>query len=177
MKKVKKNKYIPTKNYILTLLLIIGIIFLVIYITKWHEIKDTENLNSHYLITTNTISLEIKEYNEIDSIITEAPSYYFIFLGETNNSDVYKLEKNIKSTIEKYDLENNFYLFDITNMKKDNNNYLDLINKKFNLTGKNKITKIPTIMYFENNKFINTVDNKDDLINLIKLFKINQISQ
>ncbi|MBR1413367.1 MAG: hypothetical protein IJ574_01685 [Bacilli bacterium] len=177
MKKVKKNKYIPTKNYILTILLIIGIIFLVLYITKWHEVKDNQDLTEHYLISSNTISLYIDEYNEIDSILTEAPSYFFILLGDTNNKDVYNLEKDIQSTIEKYDLENNFYLFDITNMKKEETNYLDKINNKFDLTGKKKITKIPTILYFENNKFINSVDNKEDLNNLIKLFKINQISQ
>ena len=174
-KKNASNRYMPTKNYILTALIIVFIIFLTFYIIKWYQVKTRQNIQDHYLITSNTISLEIDEYDEIDNILTESPSFYFVYVSYTNDKDTYNLEKKIKPLIDEHNLINNFYLIDATNMLKDKD-YLTKINEKLNIT-KKKITKLPVILYFENNELISKVDNAKDFEALIKIQDIDELSR
>ena len=45
-----------------------------------------------YLITSNTLSYEIKNLNEIDQILKESPNDYFVFI--TYNNDEYTMWKD-----------------------------------------------------------------------------------
>ena len=148
-----KNKSLPTRQWAITLLIGILIIFGILYIYKWHQVKEQEKYINSYLISSNTISMEMNDINEIDAVLSETANYYFVYIGYTNDEAVYNLEKSLKPVIDKYDLHNNFYYLNVTDIKENNKNYLSEIANKLNID-QNKIKKIPVILYFKDGTLI-----------------------
>ncbi|MBE6154435.1 MAG: hypothetical protein E7163_02535 [Firmicutes bacterium] len=168
MSKAKyKNKAIYYKNYLLGFGVVLGIIFIILYINKWHQVKEQEKYLNSYLMSNNTINLEITDINAIDSVLSETPNYYFVYISYTQDKKVYNLEKNLKPIIDNYDLQNNFYFINITNIKDKNKNYKEEIAKELKI-GNNYINNIPVILYFKNGELINSVNNSKDFENLLK---------
>ena len=143
----KKNNYVPPKNYVIAIFISLSAIFLTYYIFSWYNLYQKNEYSESYLLKTNTISLDVNDINEIESTFTESPSEYFVYIGYRNDEKVYKLEKQLKKVIDKYNLNDNFYYIDITNLK-DQNNYLEELNKALNLEDK-QITQVPTILFFK----------------------------
>ena len=149
----KKNSYIPTKNYVIAVLISLLAIFLTYYIFSWYNVYQEKKYNESYLMKTSTISLKVDDIAEIESAFKEAPTEYFVYIGYRKDESVYKLEKNLKKIIDKYNLNDIFYYIDITEHK-DEDNYIEKLNKALNLT-ENKITNVPTIVYFKNGNVAN----------------------
>jgi len=162
-----KNKALSYKNYLLGFSVIIGIIFIILYINKWHQVREQEKYLNSYLMSNNSISLEITDINAIDSVLSETPNYYFVYISYTKDKDIYNLEKDLKPLIDDYDLQNNFYFINVTNIKNNNNNYKKDIAKELKIDS-NNIKNIPVILYFKNGELINTVNNSKDFENLLK---------
>lgn len=146
----KKNNYISPKNYVIAISISLLAIFFTYYIFSWYNVYQEKKYNESYLINTKTISLEVNDIKEIESVFTEAPNEYFVYIGYRNDEDVYKLEKNLKKVIDKYKLNDIFYYIDATKLKEEDD-YLEKINSALGLLN-NKIEKIPTIIYFKNGK-------------------------
>lgn len=146
----KKNNYIPSKNYLIALFISFFAIFLTYYIFSWYNVYQDKKYEESYLISTNTISLEVNDIKEIENTFTEAPSEYFVYIGYRNDEEVYKLEKNLKKVIDKYNLNDSFYYIDVTDLKEDET-YLEKLNDALKLE-ENKIEKVPTIIYFKDGK-------------------------
>ena len=157
-KKNKNSKYIPTKNYIYGALILLAVVFLAWYAISWYEVKEEEKLMTSYLITTNTLSYEIKNLNEVTQVLKESPNNYFIYISYTNDENVYRLEKKIKKVIDNYELQDEFYYINITDIK-DDDKLLRNLNDTFNTT---KINNVPCILYYQNGdlKQIITEDKK-----------------
>ena len=98
----------------------------------------------------NIIKNEIKIEDEIESIFTEAPDEYFIYISYTGDKDIYSNEKGISKVIEEYKLQDKFYYINVTDMKKDGN-YINKLNELLKLEDQ-KIEKVPTIIYIKNNE-------------------------
>lgn len=162
-KKKDENRFIPLKNYYVAAFVFIGIILITLYIFKWYEVKESEKYRESYLVSTDTVSLEINEENELKQVFLEAPEEYFVYIGYRNDKDAYNIEKKLKPIIEKYDLKNIFYYVDATDLK-ENDNFFNMLNETLKL-GKEKIDKIPTIIYFGENNY--EIVNMDDFTNLL----------
>ncbi len=143
---MKKNS-IPTKNYVIVLIISLLAIFMTYYIFSWYNLYENKKFSESYLIKTNTISLEVNDLTEIESTLSESPNNYFVYIGYRNDENVYKLEKQLKKVIDKYNLNDIFYYIDITDLKEEDN-YLEKINEALDLT-ENKVTSVPTIIYFK----------------------------
>lgn len=181
MPKTKKNKNIPMKNYYMVIFIFLAVILVTLYVFKMYEVKKAEKYQESYLISTETINLEINDLKEIDQVFMEAPESYFVYIGYTKDEDVYKLEKELKPIIEEYGLKDVFYYIDATNLKSEEN-YIDKLNNSLNLN-KDKIDHIPTIIYFNNDSYeiIKRDDNNTikaaDLGKLLDINKMEKISQ
>ena len=116
----KKERYIAPKNYVYAALFIIAVILICWYIFSWWNVKNTEKYLNSYLLSTNTLTLEIKDLNEADTILHDAPSTYFIYIGYTNDKEEYELEEDLKDIIDKYRINSEIYYIDITKDKEDN---------------------------------------------------------
>ena len=101
-----KYKSQTLKKYFIGLCIILAIIFLALYFHKWDTVKEQEKYYNSYLISTNTISLEMTDIDEINAVLSETPSYYFLYISYTNDEDVYNLETELKPLIDEYHLQN-----------------------------------------------------------------------
>ena len=134
-------------------IIIIGIIILVLvlgglYIYKVNKVKQEELYNKSYLIDSGTLNLEIKNIDEVNQILTEAPSEYFILITYTGNKATYNLETGLKEIVDKYKLSDSFYYLNIKDMMNEDN-YLTRLNSTFNT---DKIKTVPIILYYKDGK-------------------------
>lgn len=164
----KNNKYIPTKNYVYGAIILLAIVFIAWYAISWYEVKQQEKLMNSYLITTNTLSYEIKDLNEVVQVLRESPSNYFVYVSYTNNEDIYKLEKKLKKVIDNYELKDEFYYINITDIK-DNKNLITKLNDTFNTT---KISNVPCILYFKNNVLEQVIMDDKNIFNVNDFTKV-----
>ncbi len=167
---VKNEKYIPTKNYITALVLVLVVVLLTLYFFKWYDVYEENKVAASYLIKSNTITNEIKDLKEVEAVFTEVPDDYFIYISYTNDEQVYEMEKELKDVINKYALNDKFYFINITDIQKEDN-YIDKLNETLKLDSQ-KITKVPTIIYYKNGEIakdgILTRDD-DNIINAADL--------
>ena len=119
--------------------------------------KKEEKLMNSYLITSNTLSVEIKDLSETIQVLKESPSEYFVYISYTNDEKVYSFEKKLKKLIDNYNLKDEFYFVNVTNIKDDENFYSE-INNTFNTK---LINNIPCILHFKNNELKKVIYNKD----------------
>lgn len=168
-KKSKKNN-INFKKLFYFILGFLLIIFLIWYIISWKNVKQEEKLMNSYLITSNTLSVEIKDLSETVQVLKESPSEYFVYISYTNDEKVFNFEKKLKKLIDNYNLKDEFYFVNVTNIKDDENFYSE-INDTFNTK---LIRNIPSILHFKNNELKKVIYNKDlnktytDFENLLK---------
>ena len=165
-KKKVENRFIPLKNYYIAAFVLIAIILVTLYIFKWYEVKQSEKYRESYLVSTETVTLEINEENELKQVFLEAPEEYFVYIGYRNNKDVYNFEKDLKSIIEDYNLKDIFYYVDATDLMKDDN-YIEMFNTTLNLNS-DKIEKIPVIIHFKEKQY--TIVKNSDNITLVADF-------
>ena len=174
-KKSKKNN-INFKKLFYFILGFLLIIFLIWYIISWKNVKKEEKLMNSYLITSNTLSVEIKDLSETVQVLKESPSEYFVYISYTNDEKVFNFEKKLKKLIDNYNLKDEFYFVNVTNIKDDENFYSE-INDTFNTK---LISNIPSILHFKNNELKKVIYNKDlnktytDFENLLILYYLSQ---
>lgn len=167
---VKNEKYIPTKNYITALVLVLVVVLLTLYFFKWYDVYEENKVAASYLIKSNTITNEIKDLKEVEAVFTEVPDDYFIYISYTNDEQVYEMEKELKDVINKYALNDKFYFINITDIQKEDN-YIDKLNETLKLDSQ-KITKVPTIIYYKNGEIAKDgilIRNDDNIINAADL--------
>ena len=110
-----------------------------------------------YLITSNTLSVEIKDLSETIQVLKESPSEYFVYISYTTAEKVYSFEKKLTKLIDNSNLKDEFYFVNVTNIKDDENFYKE-INNTFNTK---LINNIPCILHFKNNELKKVIYNKD----------------
>lgn len=155
-KKSKKNN-INFKKLFYFIIGFLLIIFLIWYIISWKNVKKEEKLMNSYLITSNTLSVEIKDLSETIQVLKESPSEYFVYISYTNDEKIFNFEKKLKKLIDNYNLKGEFYFVNVTNIK-DNENFYSEINNTFNTK---LINNIPCILHFKNNELKKVIYNKD----------------
>ena len=132
MAKKKKKNYIPFKNYVIAALIVLAICLGIVYIFKWFNVYKTNKLSVSYLIETKTITNEITSLENTKEIFSESPNDYFVYISYTNDEDIYNMEKELKTIIDDYNLNSQFYYINVTEYK-DKTNYIDQINEALNL--------------------------------------------
>ena len=159
---MKKNeKKIAPKRYVIALVIFIGVILLTIYIFKWYQVFNEKKITKSYLVSSHVISNEINSIDELSSVFTEAPSEYFLYIGYTNDKNVYDMEVGLKKIIRKYELQDQFYYFNVDDIKSEDG-YIEKINNALNLK-EEKINNVPTILYFKDNTLVSGgIINKDE---------------
>ena len=153
MTEVKKNeRYIPTKNYIIAIGVVIGILLIAWYCFAWYKVYKEDKISTSYLIKNNVISNEITDLNEIVDVFSETPDEYFVYVSYTGDEDIFAMEKDLAKIIKKYSITDQFYYLNITNIK-DNNDYIDEINRSLSLRDE-KIIRVPTIIYYKDGEVV-----------------------
>lgn len=163
-----QNKSKNLRIYVYILIIIICGVSLFFYLNRWKEVKEEEKYLNSYLISTKTISLELNDINEINTVLSETSNNYFVYISYTKDKNVYKLEEKLKPLIDEYNIQNYFYFINVTDIKEDKskNDYKEQIALKLNIT-KNNLKEIPVILYFKDGSLIKSVTNADDFKKLL----------
>lgn len=151
---------ISRQNVLIIIIVIAAIILVAIYIYFWQSARNEEKYRTSYLLSSGTVSLEIKNLEEVSQVLSESPTEYFVLITYTGNEDTYNLEESIKSIIDDYKLSDSFYYLNIENIIQEDN-YIIRLNSAFNT---DKITTVPTILYFRDGAIVDTVTRDDDNI-------------
>ncbi len=180
MAEIKKNeRYIPLKNYVIAGLVIVFIIAITCYSFAWYKVFKENKVSTSYLVQEKIVTNEIKNLEEISDIFSEVPESYFVYISYTGSEEVYNMEKDLKNIIKEYNLTDSIYYLNVTNIK-ENENYIEEINKAFNLEEK-KVTQVPTIIYYNNGKVVDIVKRNDDNIMNVgdfqKLLDVNNVAK
>mgnify|MGYP004559651181 CR=1 FL=1 len=161
IKEVKETKNIFTsKNFLIIIGILLLLILVIFYIYRVNKVNTSEKYNTSYLVSTGTVSLEIKNLDEVSQILKESPTEYFILITYTGNKDTYNLETGLKTIIDKYKLSDSFYYINIKDILNEDN-YLTRLNNAFET---DKITKVPTILYYKDGKIKSLVHRDDNNI-------------
>ena len=176
MKTEEENKrYIPIKNYILTILMFVAAILITLYLFKWYQVKQDEKISQSYLVENNLITSQLSSFDELKDVLTENSSRLLLYISYTNSNKIYNIEKNYKSIFKKYNLNDIFYLFDITDIKANNKKYNNIINNYLDIN----VNGYPVIIYYEDGQ-INSykrIKSSKDLEKFIKKINIVKNSQ
>lgn len=144
-KKVEKRK-IPTKNYVIVLVIFALSLFLVFFLRDWY--RSYQEYEKTIPVLTNALS-EVR-YNEIYNYIGDNQSV-IIYMGVADDDDCRELEAKFKKVIEERHLKNKIVYFNITDVEDK-----ELLLKEFNdkyATG-DRISAYPAIILFEDGKII-----------------------
>ena len=144
-KEVKNaTQTITPKTIYIIIGVVLAVILIVVYIYRVNQVRRDEQITNSYLLTTDTVSLEIKNLDEVSQILAEAPqSGYFVLITYTGDAETYALEESIKGIIDDYKLNDVFYYLNVLDIM-EQDNYITRINNAFNT---DEIDKIPTILY------------------------------
>lgn len=161
LKEVEGAKHIfSQKNILIIVCIVLALILVIFYGYRVNKLKETDTLSKSYLLDSGTVSLEIKNLDEVNRILAESPTEYFVLISYTGNKDTYKLENGLKRILDKYKLNDSFYYLNVKSIM-DEDNYLNRLNNAFNT---DKIKKVPTILYYKNGKIVDVVTRNDNNI-------------
>ena len=161
LKEVEGAKHIfSQKNILIIVCIVLALILVIFYGYRVNKLKETDTLSKSYLLDSGTVSLEIKNLDEVNQILAESPTEYFVLISYTGNKDTYKLENGLIRILDKYKLNDSFYYLNVKNIM-DEDNYLNRLNNAFNT---DKIKKVPTILYYRNGKIVDVVTRNDNNI-------------
>ena len=105
LKEVEGAKHIfSQKNILIIVCIVLALILVIFYGYRVNKLKETDTLSKSYLLDSGTVSLEIKNLDEVNQILAESPTEYFVLISYTGNKDTYKLENGLKRILDKYKL-------------------------------------------------------------------------
>lgn len=153
MAKKEELRKVPTKNYIILVIMFIATFALVYYLYRWYNVYST------YQKETPVIRDTLPEINgdELDHYIQENPTTV-IYLCTASDNKCRSFESKFKKLVEKDTLEEY-----ITYINLSDTNTLDFTNH-FNDTYKYKITlknNYPALIAFEDNNIIDMIQESD----------------
>lgn len=171
MKKKTNTRYIPTRNYLIAALMFIAVILITLYVFKWYQVKVNEKISKSYLVENNLVINQVTSIDELDQVLNESPNRLLLYISYRNDRDIYNIEKKYNKLFKKYNIQDLFYLYDITDYKKNNNAFNALLNKKLDI----EVTGYPVAIYYESGQIVSykKISNVSDLENLIKKYNID----
>ena len=160
---MKDNKKIPTKNYVVVLVVFVLCIGCVFGIRVWYR-NYTE-----YSLTIPVISGKISEIklDEFDEFVTAHDDFY-LYIGTASNSNCRKIENKLVTLLEKRNIKDDtVYL----NMSDESNND-ELYDKLSKMGTIEKNFKYPVFIIVRDNKIQDMVIKKNSTIKIGDIEKL-----
>ena len=153
------TKKIPTKNYVI----LVGIAILIVcacfaFYNVYNEVKDN-NISSSPLSTHQVL------YEDLKDTTVEMNADTLLLVSYVQDEEVHNNEKAIRKMLNKKNLLDNVLYLDVTEHK-EQENFIDELNKTLKLEDKLKIDKIPAIIYYKDGIPTITIDSKNHLVNV-----------
>lgn len=146
-------------NYLKLALIIIVTIFLVFLISNISKNYSINKINTSYI---SKCVPNIK-YNELDDALIELNQDTYLYISYTGNKDIHNFEVKFKKLLRDKELLNNVIYLNMDEEINEEENYLELLNEKLKLTD-NKITALPSIIYYKDSKVIEIINSDNQII-------------
>ena len=91
-------------------------------------------------------------------------------MSYTKDETIYNFEKDLKKLIDKYKLNDIFYYVDLTKLKENNDNYLNLIKESLGLK---ELSKLPALVYVKDGEVKEVLDGVKNT--LLKVTDVEQL--
>jgi len=168
-----KNESISLKDYVLILLMLIAAVFIVIYVYKYYQYKKDNHTKTSYLIEHNLVTNSVNNLSELKQVLSESPSKLVLYISY-HSKKTYDIEKKLEKELIKYNIQDNFYIFDITNMKEKSHKYADVINDSLDIN----VTDFPVIVYYEDGQIVSykRIKNYKEIINVLKKYGFDKFN-
>lgn len=169
MKKINKIQ----RNYIIVFVMIITIIGLGFLFTIINQSYQKNKIKNSPL----TQIIKKYDYKDLNTILNRSYKNDFIYFSYTNDKKVYELDQKIKKIIKDNKLHDKFIYYDLS--KQNNIVLINELNTLLNLTD-NKITALPCLIYFRDNKIMDVVSSTGipfsdgKLAQIIDIYELNK---
>ncbi len=156
---MSKDKKIPTKNYLIVLVLAVIVVILTLYINAWYKTYQENKLSISPFsgvveeVDINEINLTLAEMNEV-----------ILYVGYTNDKSIYDMEKRLLKYIKNNDLVDKFIYVDVTDCMKDKK-YVEILKNTFSEKSE-EIKEVPMLIFVKNGKAELVVNSKAGNINV-----------
>ena len=155
MKQMGKGHKVPIKNYIILVMLFIGVLLLLWYFSKWYHAYD------EYQKQTPVIRGTLSEITnlELDHYILENPTSA-IYMCTSSDMKCRNFEKNLKTMLNKNEkLKNNIIYLNLSDINQDE--FVENFNNTYSY--KVKLNKnYPAIVLFEDSKIVGLLQEEKD---------------
>ncbi len=172
MQKLKDMKKIPTKNYIILLVLFLGAFLLTYYIYRWYVVYS-EYQNNIPIIRDSLTEITTEE---MQHYIQERPTTT-IYICTASDTDCRSFEKKFKKLVEQKSLKEEIIYVNIEDSNKDN--FITFFNTNYPYKREN-LNKYPALIYFEDGEVEDilqaTKDENLSLKNVNDFIKRNKIN-
>jgi hypothetical protein len=162
------TKVIPKKNY----LILIGTILLII--SACFATFNIYNIYQETKIKKSVLDKKSIKFEDLVEITNDLYANTFLIIGYSQNSKIYQNEKEIKSLLKKNNLLDNVLYLDVTDIKESETLISD-INEKLKLEEGNRISSVPAVIYYNENKVTYVKDGtvtKDDIAQIIDMYNL-----
>ena len=153
MNKIKKEKKIPNKNYIIVVTVFMACFVLILLSASWYKgYKD-------YEVNKSIIGETITEINtkEIDNYLTENTDT-LIYISKPSDKNSKKIEKKLKKFINENNLKDKMVYINLS--KVDNiDEFVSDFNDRYSVN--KEITKYPAVIIIKNGKIVDFVSKTD----------------
>ena len=151
-----EKREVPLKNYLILLVLTIGIVCLVFYLASWY------NTTKEYYKNNSILSKYLPEVKseEISSFLVDNPEIV-IYYASAKDENIKSFEKTFKKMIEKYEINDDIIYIDSS--KEENVNFTSELNKI--MDKKLDSIAIPNLIYIKNGSINRILYNKSSKIN------------
>lgn len=159
----KKN---TKNNYLKLFLILLGVILLTIVSSNLYRHRLENKINNSY-ISKHVANIQ---FNELKNAKLEFNSDTFLYVSYTGNSKIHEFEVKVKKILRDNEIIDNMIYLDITELKEDND-FIHKLNEILELD-EIKISKVPAIIYFKDNKVIDIIDSENSLIDSGKFVQL-----
>ncbi len=162
------TKVIPKKNY----LILIGTILLII--SACFATFNIYNIYQETKIKKSVLDKKSIKFEDLGEITNDLSANTFLIIGYSQNSKIYQNEKEIKSLLKKNNLLDNVLYLDVTDIK-ESETLINDINEKLKLEEGNRISSVPAVIYYNENKVTYVKDGtvtKDDIAQIIDMYNL-----
>ena len=160
------KKEIPIKNYIILGVIVLAAILLTLFAVKWIKDYNSQKMS----VSPLEGKIQSVKLGEIDTVISEI-NEAVIYIGYTGDKRLYITEERLLNYLNKHDFSNKFIYINVSDKLK-NDEYIDIIKEKLNITNDLNI-EAPSLIYMKNNEVIRVVSNQTGYLYTNDISKLN----
>ena len=153
-----KKKEIPSKNYIIVIIVTILVVLLMIFIRSFYLNYKSSKL-SESIFSSQTVK-QIR-MDDFDFAIREVPDS-ILYVSYTGYNEIYSMEKKLYKELENNNLLDKIIYLDITKYTKGNK-YINILKNKFpNID--NEINSAPMFIYIKDGAAVEAMSSEIKMI-------------